>query len=222
MTALLRQAYERLFQRYGRQEGRPAWPPLESMVASVLRPDGSWAKAAAALQNLREAGVLAAKNLRDTPVDELAELIQPAGHARVKASRLRNLMGFLIERYGGSSEAMLAAGIETLRDELLAINGIGPETADSILLYAGNQPKFVVDLHTHRVLKRHGWIEFEADYYALQEQVESSLPREAALLSELRWLFGQVGREHCRNVALCSGCPLADMLPAGGLCEFES
>ncbi|MEX2561563.1 MAG: endonuclease III domain-containing protein [Pirellulales bacterium] len=222
MTSLLGQAHERLLERYGRQEGRPAWPPLESMVASVLRPDSSWAKATAALENLREAGLLEAQNLRDAPVDELAELIQPAGHARTKASRLRNLMGFLIERYGGSPEAMFAAGLETLRDELLAINGIGPETADSILLYAGNQPKFVVDLHAHRVLKRHGWIEFEADYHAVQEHVESSLPREAALLSELRWLFGRVGREHCRNIPLCSGCPLADMLPAGGPCEFDS
>jgi endonuclease-3 related protein len=111
---------------------------------------------------------------------------------------------------------MFATPLEELREELLAINGVGPETADSILLYAGNLPTFVVDAYTHRVMKRHAWIEFEADYQAVKEHFESSLERDATLFNEFHALIVRVGNEHCRKTPKCEGCPLAELLPEGG------
>ena len=112
----------------------------------------------------------------------MAELIRPAGYFQVKARRLRNLLKFVVEEYDGSLDAMFRTDLPTLREELLAIHGIGPETADAILLYAGGLPTFVVDTYTHRVLARHGWIGYDADYHEIKDYFESSFAgRRAAL-----------------------------------------
>ena len=121
-------------------------------------------------------------------------MIRPAGYFRVKARRLRSLLEFLIERYDGSLEKMFRTGLPELREELLAVNGIGPETADSILLYAGNLPTFVVDAYTHRVLARHGWIDFEADYHQIQDYLLSSLPQDVQLYNEFHALIRPLGQ----------------------------
>ncbi len=159
--------------------------------------------------------------LYGVPQEELEELIRPAGYYRVKARRLRNLLAMVVQRYDGSLDAMFQAPLETLREELLSINGIGPETADSILLYAGNLPTFVIDSYTHRVLARHGWIGFEAGYDELKEHFESGLARDAALYNEYHALLVRVGHAHCRKQARCDGCPLAELLPESGPREPE-
>ena len=154
-------------------------------------------------------------------MEELEEKIRPAGYFRIKARRLRNLLAFLVERYGGSLDAMFQTGLAELREQLLGIHGIGPETADSILLYAGGLPSFVVDAYTHRVIARHGWIGFDADYYQIKDHFESGLPQDARLFNEYHALLVHVGKEHCRKTPRCEGCPLAELLPPGGPLEPE-
>lgn len=216
MSATLREIYDRLLARFGPQHWWPGQSPFEVLVGAVLAQNTSWKNVARAVENLREAGLLEARALANLRQEELEELIRPAGYFRLKAGRLKNLVRFVVERYAGSLEAMFATDMTTLRQELLGVNGIGPETADSILLYAGARPTFVVDTYTHRVLKRHGWIEFEADYHAVQEHFESRLEADPALFNEFHALLVRVGNEHCRKTPRCDGCPLADLLPEGG------
>jgi endonuclease-3 related protein len=136
----------------------------------------------------------------------------------VKAKRLRNLLKFIIDEYDGSLEQMFGTNVATLREQLLAIHGIGPETADAILLYAGGLPTFVVDTYTHRVLARHGWIGYEADYHEIKDHFESALPADASLYNEYHALLVRVGKEFCRRkVPNCVACPLADLLPESGM-----
>ncbi len=216
MAATLHEVYERLYGHYGPQHWWPGESALEVMVGAVLTQNTNWKNVERAIENLREAGLLDLESLRRVHVEELAELIRPAGYYRQKARRLHNLLEMIRRRYGGSLETMFAADQQTLRRHLLEVNGIGPETADSILLYAGNLPSFVVDAYTARVFKRHGWIEPEADYHTIQEFCESNLPRDTALFNEFHALLVRVGKEHCGTQPRCQGCPLAPLLPEGG------
>ena len=147
-------------------------------------------------------------------------MIRPAGYYRLKARRLKNLVEFVFAEYGGSLDAMFSTQLTTLREQLLRVNGIGPETADSILLYAGELPTFVVDNYTARVLKRHGWIEPEADYYAIKDQFESELEADVELYNEFHALLVRVGNHYCRKTPKCDECPLVDMLPDNGFVEI--
>lgn len=214
------EVYRRLFEVLGPQHWWPGETPFEVMVGAVLTQNTNWQNVEKAIRNLREADLLEPAALYAAPVEELEELLRPAGYFRVKARRLRSLLAFLMDRYGGSLDAMFAAGVATLREELLALNGIGPETADSILLYAGGMPVFVVDAYTHRILSRHGWIELEADYHQIQDFLQSSLPDDPALFNEFHALLVYIGKHYCRKRApQCQACPLRDMLPEGGPVE---
>jgi endonuclease-3 related protein len=129
---------------------------------------------------------------------------------------LRNLLDLLCGRYEGSLERMFATDMSSLREELLSVNGIGPETADSILLYAGQMPSFVVDTYTYRILARHGWIGFEAGYYEIKDYFESELPADVPLYNEFHALLVRTGNEYCRPQPRCTACPLRELLPRGG------
>jgi endonuclease-3 related protein len=216
MTSILLDVYQRLFDAFGPQHWWPGQTPFEVLIGAVLVQNTSWKNVEKAIANLREADLLDARALYGVPGEELEELIRPAGYYRVKARRLRNLLRWLVERYDGSLEQMFQTDLATLREDLLRVNGVGPETADSILLYAGGLPTFVVDTYTHRVLARHGWIEFEADYHAIQEYFESGLQRDAAMYNEYHALLVRLGHLHCRKTPRCEGCPLAALLPEGG------
>lgn len=218
MRVPLRDIYRRLLDHFGPQHWWPADSPFEVVVGAVLVQNTSWKNVERAIAQLREAGVLAPRALVALAQDELEELIRPAGYFRVKARRLRHLVEFLVERYDGSLDAMFAEDLDALRRALLGVHGVGPETADSILLYAGNLPKFVVDAYTCRVLVRHGWLEPEADYHRVQELFESRLDGDPALYNEYHALLVRVGHEHCRPQPRCEGCPLAPLLPEGGPC----
>lgn len=215
----LEEVHRRLLTHYGPQHGWPADSPLEMLVGAVLTQNTSWSNVRAAIAQLREAGVMTPRALYALAPEELAALIRPAGYFRLKANRLRNLLRMLIERFDGSLDELFAVGLDEARQALLAVNGVGPETADSILLYAGNLPVFVVDAYTHRVLKRHGWIEFEADYAAVQEYCTGAVEADPAIYNELHALLVRVGSEHCRKQPRCQSCPLADMLPECGPLE---
>jgi len=217
MCNTLVDAYRRLLDAFGPQHWWPGETPFEVMIGAVLTQNTNWKNVERAIGNLREAGLLTPHLLHAVPMEELQELIRPAGYYRLKAKRLRNLLDWLMDEYDGDLDAMFSRDVRSLREQLLSVNGIGPETADSILLYAGNLPTFVVDTYTSRVLKRHAWIDPEADYHAIQEFFECHLDEDVALYNEYHALLVQVGKEYCRKAPRCDKCPLAPMLPEGGI-----
>jgi endonuclease III related protein len=219
---MLNEVYRRLLDAFGPQHWWPGESPFEVIVGAVLTQNTSWQNVERAIHNLREADLLDPQALYAVPVEELEELIRPAGYFRVKARRLRSLLAFVVDRYDGSLDAMFAVGLPDLRHELLAVNGIGPETADSILLYAGELPTFVVDAYTHRVFCRHGWIDFDADYHQIQDYVQGEIPQEVPLYNEFHALLVRLGKDYCRKTKpKCTECPLHEMLPKGGPLEPE-
>jgi endonuclease III related protein len=213
----LSEIYDRLLKTFGPQHWWPGDTPLEVLVGAVLVQNTNWKNVEKAIANLRQSDLLEPHALAEVPLEELEELIRPAGYYRLKSRRLRNLIEFIVERYDGSLPLMFDTPLDVLRQELLAVNGIGPETADAILLYAGGLPTFVVDTYTHRILARHGWIEFETDYHSLQDFFHSQLPANAETFNEFHALLVRVGKDFCRKAKpLCEHCPLAEWLPEGG------
>jgi len=217
----LREVYDRLLAAYGPQHWWPGESPFEVIVGAILVQNTSWKNVEKAIAGLRERDLLEPHALADVPVEELAELVRPAGYYRIKARRLHNLLRLVVDEYDGDLAAMFAVGASALREQLLGVNGVGPETADSILLYAGGLPVFVIDTYTCRVMVRHGWVEPGIDYHDLQEHFEANLPQDVQLYNEYHALLVRVGHRHCRRTPRCEGCPLADMLPAGGPIEPE-
>lgn len=217
MTTPVRNAYDRLFAAYGPQGWWPGESPLEVLIGAVLVQNTAWRNVEKALANLREAGCLNARRLYALRVEELAELIRPAGYYRIKAQRLRNLLQLVVERYDADLTTMFATPPDVLRSELLEVHGVGSETADAILLYAGQIPSFVADSYAQRVLARHGWLDFDADYTAVKEFFEERLPSDVRLYNEYHALLVRVGKDHCKSGGpKCDGCPLQTLLPDGG------
>lgn len=214
------EVYERLLARFGPQHWWPGDSPFEIMVGAVLVQNTAWNNVERAINNLRDAHLMEPFTLYALTTSELAELIRPAGYFQVKAKRLRNLLQFVIDEYDGSLDAMFRTEVATLREQLLAIHGIGPETADAILLYAGGLPSFVVDTYTFRVMCRHGWIGYDSNYYDIKDYFESTLPTDANLYNEYHALLVRVGKDYCRKSApKCEECPLLNLLPPGGIIE---
>ncbi len=219
---MLQEVYRRLFEAFGPQHWWPAETTFEMIVGAMLTQNTSWKNVERALDNLRKADLLEPKALYAVPLEELEELLRPAGYFRIKARRLRSLLEFIVERYDGSLEAMFQVGVEELRRQLLEVHGVGPETADSILLYAGQMPSFVVDTYTHRILARHGWIDFDADYHQIKDYLESELPRDVPLYNEYHALLVRLAKDYCRKQRpKCEECPLRELLPPGGPLERE-
>src|SRR6266849_3324249 len=171
----LRAYYGTLFRAWGRQHWWPARTRFEVIVGAYLTQNTAWTNVELALRRLRAAGLLNLGGIRCTPLPQLESMIRSAGYFRQKARRLKTFVAFLDERYGGSLNRMFAQPTEKLRSELLALNGIGPETADSILLYAGNHPVFVVDAYTRRILERHGIVTAAAGYDEIRLLFERAL-----------------------------------------------
>lgn len=219
---MLIEVYRRLFDHFGPQHWWPAETPFEVIVGAILTQNTSWQNVRRAIQNLRKADLLDPLTLYAVPTDELEELIRPAGYFRIKATRLRSLLKFIVDRYDGSLDAMFATGLPELRRQLLEVHGVGPETADSILLYAGYVPSFVIDTYTHRIFARHGWIGFDADYEQLQDYLQTELPQEVPLYNEFHALLVRLGNEFCKKTnPKCAECPLREELPKGGPLEPE-
>lgn len=212
----LTEIYDRLYAAYGPQKWWPGETPFEVLVGAVLVQNTAWRNVERAIANLREQGLMTPRKLYALAPEDLAEHIRSAGYFRLKAQRLRNLLKLIVERYDGSLAALFDQDVESLRRELLTVKGVGPETADSIVLYAAGLPSFVVDTYTHRIMSRHGWIESEADYHQLKEHFESQLPVDVPLYNEFHALLVRVGHHHCRKTPNCEACPLAELLPPGG------
>lgn len=192
------------------------WPgdtPFEVAVGAILTQNAAWTNVERAIGNLKSADVLDPEALYDLPEERLADLIRPAGYFRLKASRLKHFLAFLKEECAFNLNALAAFETTQARDMLLGVKGIGPETADSILLYACEMPVFVVDAYTGRILNRHGLIPEETDYAELQAFFMDILPEDVKLFNEFHALLARVGKEYCKHKAgLCRDCPLGPFL----------
>ena len=171
----IRNYYTALYRRWGAQHWWPAETQFEVIVGAYLTQNTAWTNVERALTNLRRANLLSVDGIRTVPLSRLQRLIRPSGYFRQKAARLKTFVRFLDDRYEGSLQKLFSQPTEKLREELLNLNGVGPETADSILLYAGNHPVFVVDAYTRRILDRHQILSERTDYEDIRELCQISL-----------------------------------------------
>ncbi|HUR38310.1 MAG TPA: endonuclease III domain-containing protein [Planctomycetota bacterium] len=209
----LRDYHAALLDHYGPRKRRPSGDLFEVLVGAVLAKNTAWKNVEKAIKDLKTFELLDVRKIHELDQDTLALAIKPAGTSNVKAARLKALVAWYLERYGGDPERLKKARPDRLREELLEIQGIGPETADAILLHALEIPTFVVDTNAYRVLTRHELALEEATYDELKETLEKALPRDAATIAEMHALLGAVGKEYCRPKALCDQCPLKPFLP---------
>lgn len=238
----IRDYYLALLRRWGPQNWWPAESRFEVIIGAYLTQNTAWTNVEKALANLREARTLSVSRIREIPMAELEQLVRPSGYFRQKAQRLKIFVAYLDEKYSGSLDRMFAQETQKLRAELLALNGVGPETADSILLYAGNHPVFVVDAYTRRILERHKIITGKTGYEEIRAMIESAIsstepeslkvpehgaePRHpvsrmssrqrtelAQHYNEFHALIVRTGNEFCRSIPRCEGCPLRPFLP---------
>ncbi|MFH1022759.1 MAG: endonuclease III domain-containing protein [Planctomycetota bacterium] len=200
--------YTTLFRAFGPQRWWPADTPFEMMVGAILTQNAAWANVEKAIANLRAARVLSPRRMSALSPRRLSRLIRPAGYFNVKEIRLRAFLDFVNRECGGSVLRMFRGETGVLRGKLLAVYGIGPETADSILLYAGNRPVFVIDAYTRRIFSRHGIIRGDEDYEELRALFERNLPRSAPMWNEYHALLVRAGKDFCRKSPRCRECPL--------------
>lgn len=234
----IRRYYAALLARWGPQHWWPAQSRFEVIVGAFLTQNTNWTNVEKAMAKLRRARKLSLAGIRGTREAELAELIRSSGYYQQKAHRLKRFVAWLDATYAGSLDRMFAQPTGKLRGELLALHGVGPETADSILLYAGGHPVFVVDAYTRRIFERHRLVSKKAKYDDLRILVEDSLVRFdgecargsdamhppsrmsrarrselAQHFNDLHGLVVRTAKEHCRAKASCAGCPLEKYLP---------
>ncbi len=200
--------YRTLLHQYGPQHWWPGDSPFEIMVGGVLTQNTNWQNVERAIANLKKAGGLTPQAINNLTHDELAERIRPAGYFNIKAKRLKNLIHWFLENYQGRIDNLTAMSVDGLREELLSVNGIGRETADSIILYALNKLSFVVDAYTFRILARHHCIYPDVDYEELKSYCEGCIPAEVADYNECHALLVRVGKDFCKPKPKCQGCPL--------------
>lgn len=211
------QVFQRLLATFGPQGWWPGDSPFEIMVGAVLVQNTAWKNVEPALDKLRNANLLDPLRLAELSEQELQRQIHSSGAYRVKAKRLRALVDFVVKQYDGSIPAMRRQPTQQLKHQLLGVHGIGPETADSILLYALGKPVLVVDAYTKRIWARHGWISYDADYHRLQQRLADELPADAGIFNEMHALLVALGGRFCRKQPACEHCPLVDLLPPTGL-----
>ena len=210
----LKEMYELLYTYFGPQHWWPGDSPFEIMVGAVLTQNTNWANVEKAIANLKATGRFSLRELYQMPEQTLAQLIRPVGYYNLKARRLRNLLEMVIKEYEGDIERLFDEDTWTLRRKLLLVKGIGPETADSILLYAAQKPVFVIDAYTYRILSRHGMIDDCATYEELQEVFMKNLPEDIQMYNEFHALIVQLGKSLCRKKPKCFECPLRDWGPS--------
>jgi len=219
LAAALRHAYSLMRARFGHQHWWPGETPFEICVGAILTQNTNWGNVERAIANLKAARVLEPKKLVALTEKRLAILIHPAGYFNVKARRLRSFLRVLVEKFDGDLKRLFAGDTPHVRERLLTIHGIGPETADSMLLYAGGHPSFVIDAYTRRIFARHRWGAPDAGYDELKALCESALRWKTgtALLDYWQDYHAQlvmVGKHFCRNRnPLCDQCPLQPLLP---------
>lgn len=208
-AGFLLRVYNLLYKKYGPRHWWPGDTKLEIIIGAILTQNTAWGNVEKAIRNLKKERLLTVKKISRVSGRRLAGLIRPAGYYNIKAGRIKNFLNFLNGAYGGDIGRMFKTKPERLRNELLGINGVGPETADSILLYAGGKPVFVVDAYTKRIFSRHGYIREGADYGEAQSFFLENLPVDRELFNEFHALIVELGKGLCKSKnPLCNTCPL--------------
>jgi len=211
----LSQFYLTLLGSFGPQGWWPARTRLETILGAILTQNTNWRNATLALKNLRRGGLLVWPGLRGAALKELEHCVRPAGFYRQKARTIHDLADWLERAHGGSLDSLFSLHPTQSRRQLLSLKGIGPETADAILLYAGRQPLFVSDAYTRRILSRHQLIPARADYGFAQRFLHQHLPSDQAMFNEFHALLVEAAKRYCRGpAARCEECPLRKFLPA--------
>lgn len=208
MKDILIKIYRTLYQTYGPRHWWPGETSFEVMVGAILTQNTSWRNVEKAIQKLKGKGVLNPEGIHHIKRSELARLIKSSGYYRIKTDRLKSFIDFLFEEYDGNIKKMGRERLGELREKLLGVKGIGPETADSILLYGLKNPIFVVDAYTRRILSRHGIISEKASYEEVQKLFMDYLPRDEKLFNEYHALFVYLGKTVCKKIPRCEICPL--------------
>lgn len=209
----LRKFFAKMLAELGPQDWWPARTRLEIILGAILVQNTAWQNAALALKQLRQRGLLNFARLRSASRVELGSCVRPAGFFRQKTRTIQNFLGWLDHNCHGSLKTMFSLKTELARHQLLAIKGLGPETVDAILLYAGHRPVFVADNYTRRILARHEMVRPGADYAEVQQFLHQHLPADASLYNEYHALLVEVGKQYCRRQApLCEECPLQEFL----------
>jgi len=201
--------YNRLFAYFGPQHWWPADSAFEVIVGAILAQNTNWLNVEKAINNLKKDKLLHPLKLYRLSQKRLAGLVRPAGYYNIKAKRLKEFLAFLFKNYQGDIKKMPLTDALVLRQQLLSVKGIGPETADSILLYALNKPIFVIDAYTRRILLKHRFIKEDATYEEIQNLFMQNLKADVKLFNEYHALLVKLGKDFClKNKARCSGCPL--------------
>ncbi len=200
--------YNTLESHFGPQHWWPADTPFEVVVGAILTQNTSWKNVEKAIENLKGEGVLNPGGIYRISEERLETLLIPSGFFKVKTARLKHFINFLFGKYGGDLESLLSLEPALLRTELLGINGIGKETADSIILYAADKPAFVVDAYTRRVFERLGVLEKDAAYDEIKQLFEEQLPRDTKIYNEFHALIVKLAKDICRKRPVCEKCPL--------------
>lgn len=210
-TDFLDKAFGRLYRAFGPQHWWPGDTPFEVAVGAILTQNTNWTNVEKAIANLKRENMLSARALHLISPARLSGLIRPAGYFNIKAGRLKNFVALLMDEYSGSMKRMEAEGLPEIRNTLLSVNGIGPETADSIILYALRKPVFVVDAYTRRVFSRHAILDHDASYETYQALFHGALRRDEKLYNEYHALIVRLAKNFCRTRPACAGCPLEGM-----------
>ena len=209
-STTIEQIYERLLDHFGARHWWPADTPFEVIVGAILTQNTAWQNVEKAIENLKRDNLLDLSALARAELSMIENAIRPSGFFRQKAQRLKSISEYLYRNYNGDLKSFFDRDMIEVRNELLALNGVGPETADSILLYAGNKPIFVIDAYTRRVCTRIGLSE-EKDYHELQIFFMSRLPTDVKLYNEYHALIVELAKNYCRTVPLCSECPVREI-----------
>ncbi len=200
--------YNRLFETFGPRHWWPGETCFEIMVGAILTQNTSWKNVEKAIQNLKQKGVLTLEGIHHLKKSQLAYLIRSSGYYRIKAERLKSFVQFILNEYDGELKRMERVPTDELRKKLLQVKGIGPETADSILLYGLNRPIFVVDTYTRRIFSRHRMISEKASYDEIQNFFMDHLPHDEKLFNEYHALIVHLGKNLCKKMPRCDQCVL--------------
>lgn len=207
---ILLKIYNSLYNYFGPLNWWPGDTPFEIMVGAILTQNTSWSNVEKAINNLKKENLLEPRKLHRINQEELAQLIKPSGYYNIKARRLKNFVNIFVNDFEGSAENMFSGDSRELRKKLLNINGVGPETADSILLYAGKRPFFVVDAYTRRIFSRHKLISKDFTYYQIQELFIKNLDKDVKLFNEFHAQIVILGKTICTSKNPdCAKCPIA-------------
>ena len=212
MRKKLVKLYDVLYKSFGPQHWWPARTKFEIIVGAILTQNTAWSNVEKAIKNLARQRLLNPTSIKNIKKKKLANLIKPSGYYNIKTGRLKNFVNFLFKKYGGNLKRMFRQDMGSLRKELLDVKGLGRETVDSILLYAGRKSIFVVDAYTKRILSRHNIVHSDSDYDSVQQLFMNNLPLEVSLFGEYHALLVKLAKDVCKNKPECRSCPAKNIL----------